>query len=506
MNPSKCARILAVLPTPSYSHQSVFAVYLQALASRNHEIVAVRPVLSRGQWHGTHTNITDVDVSLSIVYFDNLVKESTVFRKRGVVADDSTVTADNYMGLAHMIRDQFDLPGVKTLIAARPKFDVLVAEAFMDYPLVFSHLFGDIPIIQISSGHGVAENFETQGAVSRHPIYYPNMWRTRFGSRLSPWQTIQEIYTELRLQTEFETLAERQTEMMRLQFGADTPTVHELRQRVELLFLNVHPLFDNNRPVPSSVQYLGGLHLQSVEPDERFRYTPKRILVAKIREIMDNSERGVVYASFGSGIVTSTIEREFLDMLLDAFASLPYTIMWKFDGTIEWRAVPRNVYIQHWFEQYQLLQHRNVKAFLTQGGVQSTDEAIECLVPLVGLPMMGDQAFNVNKYAELKIGRALDTLVVDKHQLSEAITDVITNPIYRKNLAKLRHTIRHPAVSPVHKAIWYTEHVIAGNNMLKTPAANVTYSTYAMSQLLLPFIIHTIVNHLKQLLLGINVY
>ena len=69
--------------------------------------------------------------------------------------------------------------------------------------------------------------------------------------------------------------------------------------------------------------------------------------------------------------------------------------------------------------------HPKVKLFITQGGLQSTDEAITAGVPLIGLPMLGDQWFNVEKYVHFKIGVQLDLETLTEEQFSNAITTVV---------------------------------------------------------------------------------
>ncbi|AXS67788.1 egt [Cryptophlebia peltastica nucleopolyhedrovirus] len=488
------ARILAVLPTPAYSHQSVFKVYIQALAERGHEIVVIKPTTKVN--YATR-NVTEVDATLAENYFKNLVKQSSVFRKRGIISDSTTVTAHNYMGLVRMIRDQFDLPAVKRLINNRKNehFDLLICEAFMDYSLIFSHLFGDLPVIQISSGYGLAENFETMGAVSRHPKYYPNMWRDRFRD-LTVWETINEIYMELTLQNEFSKLVDEQNKLIRSQFGRKSPSIKELRNRVQMLFVNTHSVFDNNRPVPPSVQYLGGIHLHRNEPVPLDDF---------MKRYLDGATQGAVYVSFGSSINTKDTDADFKYMLLQTFKALPYKILFKFETDDEElnSQLPYNVLVQTWFNQPEVLKHKNVVAFVTQGGVQSTDEAIDAGVPMVGLPMMGDQSFNTDKYVELGIGLALDTATVDSNQLTEAIKTVINDPLYRKNILELRHNIRHQPITPIRKAVWYTDYVINlknSKNIFKTKAANVDYNEYYMTNMIIEFVTYTIMNQFKNLL------
>lgn len=62
---------------------------------------------------------------------------------------------------------------------------------------------------------------------------------------------------------------------------------------------------------------------------------------------------------------------------------------------------------------------------MTQGGLQSTDEAIIAGVPLIGIPMFSDQFFNIEKYEYHKIGVRLDLGVLTEEKFNKAITKVI---------------------------------------------------------------------------------
>ncbi|CAH2058054.1 unnamed protein product, partial [Iphiclides podalirius] len=68
--------------------------------------------------------------------------------------------------------------------------------------------------------------------------------------------------------------------------------------------------------------------------------------------------------------------------------------------------------------------HPNVKLFITQGGLQSTDEAITAGVPLIGIPMLGDQWYNVEKYVHHGIGVRLDIENLTEELLKNAIIEV----------------------------------------------------------------------------------
>lgn len=72
--------------------------------------------------------------------------------------------------------------------------------------------------------------------------------------------------------------------------------------------------------------------------------------------------------------------------------------------------------------------HPNIKAFVTQGGLQSFDEAMIGGVPLVGIPMLGDQWYNVERYASLRIGVALLMEELTEDILVNAVNTVIDDP------------------------------------------------------------------------------
>lgn len=79
---------------------------------------------------------------------------------------------------------------------------------------------------------------------------------------------------------------------------------------------------------------------------------------------------------------------------------------------------------------FKFLGHPNIKVFVTQGGLQSIEEAISKGVPMVSLPFMGDQPRNGLKLQQWKIGVAIDPYKMDEEELRNAIIEVATNHRY----------------------------------------------------------------------------
>jgi glucuronosyltransferase len=63
-----------------------------------------------------------------------------------------------------------------------------------------------------------------------------------------------------------------------------------------------------------------------------------------------------------------------------------------------------------------------------QGGLQSFQEATYYAVPLIGMPFISDQHFNVRKMVEAGVGLELDFATVTKDGLVTAIRKVLHDP------------------------------------------------------------------------------
>ncbi|CAH2058060.1 unnamed protein product, partial [Iphiclides podalirius] len=235
-----------------------------------------------------------------------------------------------------------------------------------------------------------------------------------------------------------------------------------------MFFANVHPIWEDNRPVPPNVVYMGGLHQNK----------PKT-LPEDLQSYLDSSKNGVIYVSFGTNVKPSLLPVSKIEAMIRVFSHLPYDVLWKWDkDELPQRSV--NIKISKWLPQSDLLRHPNIKLFITQGGLQSTDEAIMAGVPLIGIPMLGDQWYNVEKYVRHKIGLRLDLDIINEEIFENAIKTVIQDKSYRKNVARLRGIMMDQPQSPLERAVWWTEHVLrhGGARHLRPPTANMSWADY----------------------------
>jgi hypothetical protein len=70
-------------------------------------------------------------------------------------------------------------------------------------------------------------------------------------------------------------------------------------------------------------------------------------------------------------------------VFLNVFSRLKQRVIWKWE-TEEMEGLPPNVMLKKWLPQQDILGHKNIKLFITHGGLLSTQEAIYHGVPLIG--------------------------------------------------------------------------------------------------------------------------
>ncbi|XP_023937635.2 UDP-glucosyltransferase 2-like [Bicyclus anynana] len=465
---SKSAKILAVLPIPVLSHQMVFRELTQELARRGHQITVATgfPLYPKGQ---APANYTEIDIR---PVTDNV--RAHLLNEDIKSSDDMVAQFEvTFRAGTRIIEGLLEFEDMDNLVKDKnAHFDLIFIEDCAKSMLIYSHIF-NAPVIEISSFGGTFKTFEAVGALT-HPILYPLAVRQKYND-LSMWEKISELYLLYKIEKLYNDADTLETELIRKRFGKNTPSIHDLQKNIHMLFLNIHPIWDSNRPVPPNVIYLGGLHQK-----------PHNDLPEDLKSSLDASNNGVIYVSFGTNVDTTILHAEKLQIFVNVFSKLPYDVYWKWNDE-NLPKLSKNIKVMKWFPQSDLLRHPKVKLFITQAGLQSTDEAIAGGVPVIGVPMMWDQWFNADKYVQLKIGLNLDINTLTETKLRNAIETVLDNKKYKENILKLRSVMRDHPESPLERAVWWTEYVLRnrGAEHLRAPTANMSWVEYYEVKLIL---------------------
>ncbi|XP_045475118.1 UDP-glycosyltransferase UGT4-like isoform X7 [Harmonia axyridis] len=451
----KCADILAVIPTPFYSHQATYRPIWRELAKRGHKITLITtdPMES-------NENITQINYNGSYA----ILKKNMEYGNNNNII---TIIRDYLKVIDEFMRYQFTHPDLVELMKNKKKFDVMLVELIMPGWPQLSVKF-NCPFIGLSTMDG--HQF-MHGSVGNaiHPAIYPY---ADLGIGENPSlkdRVISTSYTVMNEVVLSNVMSYVSNKYTRTYIDEDLPDIRDVNRNVSMIFVNSNPIFFPPRPItPVTINLGGGLHLK--EPVK---------LNEDLQKYLDESKDGCIYVSFGTTVNSAYLSAEQKEVLTSVFKDMaPMRILWKFDE-VDIANKPKNVEIRTWVPQQDVLRHPNVKAFITQGGLQSMEEAIDSAVPMLGMPFYGDQNNNVNKMETKKFGLKLLPTEMNKESLKAALKELLENPIYKKNIDKLSAISKDQPMKGLEKAVWWTEYVLRhGTQHLRSPSADIPLYQY----------------------------
>lgn len=246
------SNILGVFILPLKSHHIVFRPLMLELARRGHDVTVITtdPAYPKGQ---SPQNLTEIDLhEISYKYWNNF------FAQIGSEKDSKVYFKKVYNLILNLITTQLNTPEVQDLLKKKKVFDLIFTETCARPSLVYSAIY-KAPVIEISTLSGVFSAFETIGAAT-HPLIYPNPLHRRVYN-LTIWEKLSELYQHYFMENAFEQHMNDENKLLNTIKGLEEFDIDNVRRNIQMLFLNVNPIWDFNRPVPPNVVYLGGLHL-----------------------------------------------------------------------------------------------------------------------------------------------------------------------------------------------------------------------------------------------------
>ncbi|XP_038221061.1 UDP-glucosyltransferase 2-like [Zerene cesonia] len=212
--------------------------------------------------------------------------------------------------------------------------------------------------------------------------------------------------------------------------GVPLPPYEEAYRNVSILLVNSHPSFAPTRSLPPNVIDIAGYHIDATIPP----------LPKDLQDILDGSPQGVIYFSMGSVVKSAQLEEKTRKELIKVFGEVKQTVLWKFEEKID--GLPKNVHVRPWMPQPSILAHPNVKLFITHGGLLSTLESLQYGVPLLAIPVFGDQPGNAHRSVVAGHALKVDFSPDMAPKLKEALHEMMRNDSYynkAKYISKLFH-------------------------------------------------------------------
>lgn len=301
------------------------------------------------------------------------------------------------------------------------QFDVVVVEiCFADALLGIGYHF-KAPVIGISAFGPSSWTSDLVG--SPNFASYVPFFTNHYTDRMNFWQ---RMYNSLSFWFEhlvipYYFIPDQQKAMEKLFPDAKNwPSLDEMRRNVSLVLLNSHPTLGTPRPYAPNMIDVGGMQIQrEVKP-----------LSQKIQRFLDEAKSGAIFISLGSNVVLTKLSHEKLSAITNAFRLYPsHRILIKSDEQI---VIPSHnetdVLIEPWFNQQSILAHKNVKLFVTHGGLLSTTESVFWGKPVVGIPFFFDQHLNMHLAEQKGFGISVPIEDLTAEKMAMAVRKVLGDP------------------------------------------------------------------------------
>ncbi|XP_018027156.1 UDP-glycosyltransferase UGT5 [Hyalella azteca] len=447
--PERSYNILMLLPVSSKSHRNVFMPLAKALTQRGHKVTML-----------SNSPLSEAEEIPGLTHYENPLVHFKIdtINTFDMMDDHEKMFKMFNERLPLMARDIYDVPIVKNLYNRRKEFDVILLDSIFNevmYPFTFNHTF-----IAVSTG-GLDPTMSSIMGNTLNPAYVPNFLEVpKPLSTLGRWKNL-ALSIFFPISWEYSVQAPIQDEITKR--FPDLPSFREMARNVSLTLMNSH--FSTSLVVPllpNQVE-VGGLH---IEPTKRL---PK-----DLSDFLSGTTP-VVYMSLGSVARSSAMPQEYKDIFFSAFAKLPYKVLWKFEEEPQQKL--KNVFVQKWMPQQDILAHPNVKVFISHCGLLGSLEALHLGTPILGLPVFADQPKNAKLHEVMGIGRKISWPDLTEQLLIDTIEELITNPMYQENIKSISAAMKDRPMSAVETAVYWTEYVIRhqGAVHLRSPERDLTW-------------------------------
>ncbi|KAK3927003.1 UDP-glycosyltransferase UGT5 [Frankliniella fusca] len=417
------ARILVVVPIMARSHHIAISGVTKALAEKGHHITYVSGLAKGNKINPTHNH--------KLIHVAGSEAELKRFwtNKRGTL---DKVTFLMEWG-ARMCNETMSNPDVQAeLNKPGQKYDLVIAELFFfqEAFVGLGHQF-NVPVVAVNP-------FGASQFINEHA---GNPLRACASSRFSFHVASDMSYTFINLP--------KQQEIVDRYWPGAPPVDDMLRSNLALTVINNHFTLVYPMPMAPNVVEIGGIHI----PQKR------NPLPKDLQEFLDSAKEGVLYFSLGSNLKVQYMPEDKKDAILGGLGALKERVLLKWDGEVP-KGLPPNIRTIEWAPQSDLLAHPNIRAFWTHGGLLSTQESVYFGVPLLGMPMFGDQQFNMMLAERKGFCVKLDFETMTRASVDAALDEILHNPKYKKAASKLSGIFRSKAVQPAEAAVFSIEHVL----------------------------------------------
>ncbi|KAI4810038.1 hypothetical protein KUCAC02_018888 [Chaenocephalus aceratus] len=409
---------LLVVPMDG-SHWVGIKAIAQEMGRRGHRVTVVIPEVSIRMGPGKHYDTLTYPVPYDRAHIDYVIREPTVQCK------------------CHLTSGTAEL-------RCRPNRPMVPTGSLIARKL-------GLPTINLLRGIPCSMDMKSAGCPSP-PSYVPRFFTKNTDKMNFKERTINTLVAFLEpllcrlMYWHFDSLA--------YQFLGEEVGVAEILSESAIWLLRLDFTLEFPRPLMPNMVLVGGIncHVRNPLPEVRPVY----------------GEHGFVV--FTLGTMVSDLPEERTSVFLEAFRQIPQKVVWRYTGPVP-DNVPENVKFMKWAPQNDLLAHPGVRAFITHAGSHGLFEGLCHAVPMVMVPLGGDQPDNAQRLASRGAGLVLDIFDITTEILLQGLNEVINDTRYKENVQKLSDLHKDRLVDPLDLSVYWTEYVMRNKGAKHLKAA-----------------------------------
>ncbi|NXF09463.1 UD11 glucuronosyltransferase, partial [Smithornis capensis] len=433
---------LLVVPIDGSHWLSMHAV-VERLQQRGHDIVVVAPEINLRIHPSVLYTLKTYPVSYTRQYVE---AEFRHMGYRSFTPQPFLVKLSKIANFTTMFLDS-----CKHLLAARElikyleesKFDAVFMDPFFPCGQIMAeHL--SLPSVYFVRGLPCSLDFHAT-LCPNPPSYIPRFF-TRFMDHMTFLQRVGNFVATLSSSLACTFLYSPYNPLIR-EFLQQEATVPELLSHAALWLMKYDFVFEYPRPLMPNMVLVGGIGC-----------TRENKLSQEFEAIVNASgEHGIVVFSLGS--MVSEIPTKKAMQIAEALGTVPQTVLWRYTGPTP-PNLPKNVKLVKWLPQNDLLAHPKTRAFITHGGSHGVYEGICNAVPMVLMPLFGDQMDNAKRVESRGAGLTLNILEMTSEDISTALKAVINDKKYKENIQRLSDLHLDRPIHPLDLAVHWVEFVM----------------------------------------------
>ncbi|KAM4854672.1 UDP-glucuronosyltransferase 2B17-like [Thomomys bottae] len=472
INSGSCGKILAW--PMEYSHWINMKVMLDELILKGHEVTVVRPSSAIFVDSKEPSSIqfetfpSSFNTDELIALFSQMIYMGTYHLPRTSCLAYSPTLGNIFMPYSDvMLNICKEAASNKELIARlqKARFDVVIADPFGPCGELLAELL-EIPFVYTLRFLPGYTTEKYSGGLLFPPSYVPIIM-SRLSGQMTFLERVENMMCMLYFDFWFEIFDSKKWSSLYSEVLGRPTTLMETMSKAEIWLIRSYWDLEFPRPTLPNFEFVGGLHCKPAKP-----------LPKEMEDFVQSSgDYGVVVFSLGSMVDNMT--EETANEIASALAQIPQKVLWRFNGKKP-DTLGTNTRLYKWLPQSDLLGHPKTKAFITHGGANGVYEAIYHGIPMVGIPLFGEQHDNIAHMVAKGAAVQVDIRAMSRKDLLRALDGVINIPVYKKNAMQLSAIHHDQPMKPLDRAVFWIEFVMRhkGAKHLRPLAHNLTWYQY----------------------------